>query len=99
MIAVCDRVINVSIRVIIFVYSNLIGMFVCPSIDTIIGSIQATFGEPDNIAILEASVSDRLERAIPIQSLFCNLDQIFVRNFCHGLLEVLKIKTSEESGG
>ena len=65
--------INANIRVVLSVYSDLVGMFVCPAIDTIIGSIQATFGEPYDITVLEAPGTNGPEWTVPIQSLFCGL--------------------------
>ena len=43
------------------------------TIDTVVGSVQATFGEPYNITVLEAPGTNGPEWTVPIQSLFCGL--------------------------
>lgn len=47
----------------------------CPAIDTIVTGINATFGEPGDIAIFEASTADILEGAVPVQKLARGLEQ------------------------
>lgn len=46
----------------------LIGVFVRPAINTVVCSIQATFGEPLDITGFKSSVANGVERTMPIKS-------------------------------
>jgi len=47
--------------------TNLIGVGVDPSVDAVIRGVKTAFGEPDDIPILEATRTNGLEGAIPIE--------------------------------
>ena len=49
--------------------TNLIGVGVGPSVDTVVRGVETTFGEPDNITGLKVTSTNGLEGAIPIESL------------------------------
>ena len=46
--------------------SSLVWVFERPTVDAVVASIQTTFGEPGNIAILESARTNSLERPVPI---------------------------------
>ena len=45
----------------------------CRSIGAVVGSVEATFREPDDVSGLEVTGSGSLEWTIPVQSSFCDL--------------------------
>lgn len=47
-----------------------------PAVDTVVGSIQPAFWEPDYVTSLETAPSDSLERAIPMEHSVRLLDKI-----------------------
>lgn len=49
--------------------TDLIGMLESPSIDTVVGSIEASLWEPDDVTGREASRSNGLEWAVPMKGL------------------------------
>ena len=60
-------------RLLLLLYAYLVGVLESMTIDTVVGSVQATFGEPDDVTGLETACSDCLEWSIPVKSFFGNL--------------------------
>lgn len=52
---------------------HLIGVLECPAVDAVVGSIQTTLREPDNVTVLEAAGADGVEGAIPVKGFPCHL--------------------------
>ena len=50
-----------------------VGVLVCPSIDAVIGSIQGTLREPDDVSCFKSSSPDTVEGAVPVQGFSRNL--------------------------
>lgn len=53
--------------------TNLIWLGVGPPVDAVVGGVEATFGEPDDISGLEGTRTNGLEWAIPMKSFSGNL--------------------------
>lgn len=53
--------------------AHRIGFRVCPTVDAVVGSIEATFREPDDVSVLEAACPDGFERAAPVKHLIRGL--------------------------
>lgn len=51
----------------------LVRELVRPTIDTVVGSVQASFWEPDDVPCFKCASSDILEGTIPMQGLSRNL--------------------------
>lgn len=47
--------------------ANLFRVGIDPSVDTVVCSIETTFGEPNDVPVLEATRANGLEGAIPIE--------------------------------
>ena len=47
--------------------TDLIRVSIDPSVDAVVGGVEATFREPDDVPILESTSTDGLEGAIPIE--------------------------------
>ena len=51
-----------------------IWVLVCPSIDTVVGGIQAPLREPDDVSCFKSSSSDTVEGTMPVQGFSRNLE-------------------------
>ena len=57
----------------LLLYAYLVGVLESMTIDTVVGSVQATFGEPNDVTGLETTCTDCLEWSVPVKSFFGNL--------------------------
>jgi len=57
----------------VFFFYYLVWVLERPTINTVVGSVQATFREPSDIPILESPRSDSMERTVPVECLSRNL--------------------------
>lgn len=53
--------------------THLVGVLERPTINTVVGGVEAALGEPSDITGGESTRPDSLERAIPVQGLACHL--------------------------
>jgi hypothetical protein len=53
--------------------TDLVGMFVSPSIDAVVRRVQGPFGKPDNITLFKATRPDSREGPVPVQRLTSDL--------------------------
>jgi len=52
---------------------DLRGVFECPAVNTVVGSIETTLGEPDDIALNKRARPDGSKWAVPVEGLSGNL--------------------------
>jgi len=55
---------------------DLGGVFECPAVNAVKGSIETTLGEPDDIALRKRARPDGDKRAVPMEGLAGNLWQM-----------------------
>ena len=58
--------------------TNLVGGLEGPAVDTVVGSVQVSLGEPGNVAVLEAATANGLEGSVPVKGLPCHLHKTSV---------------------
>jgi hypothetical protein len=71
MIRPIDQVFGFSLR--LKSKPDLVGVLIDPAIDTVVGGVECTFGEPSDVSVLETSSPDGMERAVPVKSVACHL--------------------------
>jgi hypothetical protein len=54
--------------------TNLVGMFKCPTINTIVRHIQGSLGKPCDVAFVKATRTHGLKGPVPVQRLAGSLD-------------------------
>ena len=57
---------------------SLVRVLERPTVDTVVGSVQTTFREPDDVSVLEISGANGVEWSIPMQCFSCDLKLKFV---------------------